>query len=67
MLFIWSTHGLIANETDAANTRRHFRRSRCTIWSWMSRCQSPLTIVPRTRIRIPDLLGDFILYLIDRY
>lgn len=67
MLFFWSTDGLIDSKTAAANTRRYFRCSRCTIWSWMSRCQSPLTIVPRTRIRIPDLLGDPILYLIDRY
>lgn len=67
MLLFWSTDGLIDSKTAAANTRRDFCRSRCTIWSWMSRCQSPLTIVPRTRIRIPDLLGDPILHLIDCY
>jgi hypothetical protein len=33
----------------------------------MSRCQPALAIVPRTRIRISDVLGDSILYLIDRY
>jgi hypothetical protein len=67
MICFWSTDGLIHSQTDATDTRRYFRRSRCTIWSWMSRCQPALTIIPRTRIRVPDVLGDSILYLIDRY